>query len=271
MVDVRPTGMLNRLRSIPLAFLAWLPLVGATNLFLAITYHFINDLDTLAVFAVLGGSLLSVCIIRMVPFARGLTPWFGIGDKLFSDAQPPIASRRTTDTVAALELLWWNALVIFGYFFARYFARIRMLNAFGLPFPWPIGTALVFLLVAATIGRSLSVIQGFVVELRRTLGSLGHVSHKLAVVLLAYGYGVLLYAGLYRVLSIRTPDAFARAIENFGDALYFSAITMATVGYGDIVPRSMAAKLIVISEVGFGLLLLVFAVAVVMAKQSDGK
>jgi len=90
---------------------------------------------------------------------------------------------------------------------------------------------------------------------------------RLLTIVLAYGYVVLFYAALYRLLSIRTPNAFDRRLEDFVDAVYFSTITIATVGYGDITPRIVTAKLLVISEVLFGILLLVFALAVVMASR----
>ena len=43
---------------------------------------------------------------------------------------------------------------------------------------------------------------------------------------------------------------------NWLDSLYFSLITQATIGYGDIVPRSKRAKIIVITQVLFSFLII---------------
>ena len=45
---------------------------------------------------------------------------------------------------------------------------------------------------------------------------------------------------------------------NFIECLYFSVITLSTVGYGDLVPLSPAVRLIVGAEIICGVLLLLF-------------
>jgi hypothetical protein len=55
------------------------------------------------------------------------------------------------------------------------------------------------------------------------------------------------------------------------DALYFSSVTITTVGYGDILPVSPWAKLLVMSEVLAGLFLLVISVAIYLGRQQDTK
>jgi Ion channel len=44
------------------------------------------------------------------------------------------------------------------------------------------------------------------------------------------------------------------------DALYFSWVTITTTGYGDILPQNVLSRLICMTEIGVGLMLLVFAV-----------
>jgi hypothetical protein len=44
------------------------------------------------------------------------------------------------------------------------------------------------------------------------------------------------------------------------DALYFSWITITTTGYGDIVPQGVLTRVLSMTEIGTGLMLLVFAV-----------
>ncbi|WP_325063851.1 NAD-binding protein [Chachezhania sediminis] len=64
-------------------------------------------------------------------------------------------------------------------------------------------------------------------------------------VLLTMGYGVL---GGY-VLG----KGFTPAIGNFSDALYFTVVTMSTVGYGDITPKTPDARLFTASLIVLGL------------------
>jgi Ion channel len=58
-------------------------------------------------------------------------------------------------------------------------------------------------------------------------------------------------------------------IWNFGDFLYFSTITQASVGYGDILPNSTVIRLIVASQVMIGLFLLVVLVNAVLRQDKQ--
>ncbi|HRH40405.1 MAG TPA: potassium channel family protein [Pyrinomonadaceae bacterium] len=49
--------------------------------------------------------------------------------------------------------------------------------------------------------------------------------------------------------------------EQFVDFFYFSITTFVTVGYGDIVPRIIAAKILVIFEISMNIIILVFVFA----------
>lgn len=76
-----------------------------------------------------------------------------------------------------------------------------------------------------------------------------------------YSVTVIVFATLYRIVD-RLADApnfqvggEARAIT-FPESLYFSIVTMATVGYGDIVPASDAARALAAIQVVLGVLLL---------------
>lgn len=55
---------------------------------------------------------------------------------------------------------------------------------------------------------------------------------------------IITFAILYRFLSVHSPSAFSHPLSLL-DSLYFSVITSLTVGYGDIVPLSQLAKLLV--------------------------
>jgi voltage-gated potassium channel len=47
----------------------------------------------------------------------------------------------------------------------------------------------------------------------------------------------------------------------FSEALYFSLVTLATLGYGDVVPAAAAARILVAIQTVIGLLLLLFGFA----------
>jgi voltage-gated potassium channel Kch len=80
-----------------------------------------------------------------------------------------------------------------------------------------------------------------------------------AYLLLAFAFGLI-----YNLLIIRSPDHFKGALNtnnHFGDAIYFSLVTIATLGYGDIVPATNAARTIATIEAVIGQ----FYVAVIVA------
>ncbi|HXS41886.1 MAG TPA: potassium channel family protein [Stellaceae bacterium] len=78
-----------------------------------------------------------------------------------------------------------------------------------------------------------------------------------------YSLLVILFAAFYSVLdhamggaSFRI-DGVVRAIS-FSESLYFSLMTLSTVGYGDIAPASSAIRLLAAAEIVSGILLLLF-------------
>ena len=76
-----------------------------------------------------------------------------------------------------------------------------------------------------------------------------------------YSIAVIVFATFYRIVDrlAAAPNFHvggqARAIT-FPESLYFSIVTMATVGYGDIVPASDAARALAAIQVVLGVLLL---------------
>lgn len=53
------------------------------------------------------------------------------------------------------------------------------------------------------------------------------------------------------------------------DALYFSAVTLSTVGYGDFAPTSSKARLLVLWELGTGMLMLLGVFPLIVGRISD--
>jgi len=80
-----------------------------------------------------------------------------------------------------------------------------------------------------------------------------------AYLLLAFAFGLI-----YNFMIIQSPDSFKGALStnnHFGDVIYFSLVTIATLGYGDIVPATNAARTIATIEAVIGQ----FYVAVIVA------
>lgn len=73
------------------------------------------------------------------------------------------------------------------------------------------------------------------------------------------------FACLYRIADMTTVDpqfnigGAMRRME-FSEALYFSVVTLATVGYGDIAPIQPLARVLAVAQMVVGLLLLLFGV-----------
>ena len=90
-----------------------------------------------------------------------------------------------------------------------------------------------------------------------------------------YSMIVVLFATLYRLIG-RIDDAPTFLIDGIGrdpsfvEALYFSIVTLSTVGYGDIVPLSYSARIVVALQIVFGILLLLFGFHALMRHSSRG-
>lgn len=77
----------------------------------------------------------------------------------------------------------------------------------------------------------------------------------------------LLFASLHQLFAAFNPDGYLHGVQGLpsaADQLYFSVITLATVGYGDIVPASSLARAVVVVEAMTGQLYLVSVVAAVV-------
>jgi hypothetical protein len=78
------------------------------------------------------------------------------------------------------------------------------------------------------------------------------------IVLVSRSYfEVIIDFGLLYYLGFR--DAFSHRFRDAVEAVYFSAITITTVGYGDLAPSQPVSQLLVVYEVVGGLILLVVA------------
>ena len=78
-----------------------------------------------------------------------------------------------------------------------------------------------------------------------------------------YSLQVVVFAAIYRIIDrfSALPQFVvdgARRTITFPESLYFSLVTVSTVGYGDIIPRGDAIRLIVGVQIVSGVLLLLF-------------
>lgn len=85
-----------------------------------------------------------------------------------------------------------------------------------------------------------------------------------------YSMLVIVFACVYRILDRFTeePQFMVNAVPDtitFSQALYFSIITVSTVGYGDVVPRSDPVRVIVAIQIILGVILLLFGFSEIFA------
>lgn len=100
--------------------------------------------------------------------------------------------------------------------------------------------------------------------LRHVLGKHQGTAEALYGAACVYLLVALAYAMLYAVVAHLVPGSFAEAAPplTWDDLLYFSVVTLATVGYGDVTPVSPHARALVLSEVLAG----VFLTTIVLAR-----
>jgi len=78
----------------------------------------------------------------------------------------------------------------------------------------------------------------------------------------------LIWASAYELLHLIHPDAFSGAVGNAPGALtwiYYSFVTLTTMGYGDITPVHPIARSLAISEALAGQLYIAVTLARLMA------
>jgi voltage-gated potassium channel len=122
------------------------------------------------------------------------------------------------------------------------------------------------LAAAGAIVVARGVVGGIRVERRVTLHSvMGALTvYLLAGLIFGFSYGVMEAIASSPVLSHLGTDKHAEEV-------YFSFITLTTVGYGDIAPIASAARMMSVLEALFGQLYLVTIVAVIVSNVGAGR
>lgn len=98
------------------------------------------------------------------------------------------------------------------------------------------------------------------------------------VLLRAYFYVAISFGCIYTIMiggDYKTAGSFFN-ISNAGesgnvflDFIYFSVVTISTVGFGDISPKAAAAKLLCIAEILFGFFFLSMLIATILGRFSE--
>ena len=88
---------------------------------------------------------------------------------------------------------------------------------------------------------------------------------RVVSLLIAYVGVDLCFAALFQMLALHSQNAFRPAITTFLDAVYFSTMTLATVGYGDVVATNNITRVLTILEVFIGIALLVVLLSAAMS------
>lgn len=81
---------------------------------------------------------------------------------------------------------------------------------------------------------------------------------------------LLLFASTYFMLSFQAPATFSEPLTR-SDALYFTITTFATVGFGDVVPRSETVRLLVSGQVLLDLVILGLGIRVIIGAVKKGR
>ncbi len=162
---------------------------------------------------------------------------------------------------AAIELYWllWTAISAFC-FALVWWGRLTAADRAALAMQLALSA---FGLFAFTY-RLLDIIA---TDLRLTI--LGHFhtdtfAHALLQFFFEIWQVILCFAGLYTIVAFCSSDIFARAPADglwasFVNPIYFSTVTLTTVGYGDLSPNMSPGRCLVMAEVfiGIGLLIVV--------------
>ena len=108
---------------------------------------------------------------------------------------------------------------------------------------------------------------GVVLRSRRVTGDV------LAGALAAYVMAGLSFAIVFGVIEAGAPGAFRAASSQtvFADLVYFSFVTLLTVGYGDVTPALPMARALTLFEGLFGVVYTTMVMAALVAAYLEGR
>jgi voltage-gated potassium channel Kch len=74
-----------------------------------------------------------------------------------------------------------------------------------------------------------------------------------------------MWAGIYTVLEGISPGSFSETSET-ADFLYFSFVTLTTVGFGDVAPLSILGKRLAVFEAAMGSIYMAVIIAMIVGR-----
>ena len=125
------------------------------------------------------------------------------------------------------------------------------------------------IMVAASVRGVVLLLTDMALIMKELGERVGRVAVPIFAFLTMYGVLVVLFASLYRIsdgLSVAPlfSSPHGPATVSFPDALYFSLVTQATVGYGDLTPQDDGVRLLASLQVILGQVLLLFGFGEIM-------
>ena len=118
-------------------------------------------------------------------------------------------------------------------------------------FPWWLGLLIAILLIQRVIEFIIVYSRNFIFNRGRIFSEFKDPIRRGQWLISMFSFNIiqviLIFAIWYRLLSFWDPSAFSYTL-NIIDSLYFSVVTLLTVGYGDIIPISNLAKGLVILQ-----------------------
>lgn len=118
--------------------------------------------------------------------------------------------------------------------------------------------ACLIMLVTGTIGyylrkQSFAIIKFFKEKSFPGTNLLRTFNKEVIVFIAIYSFEIIFFASCYFTVNLLSPDSFSSGVQlSRWDALYFSVITITTLGYGDIAPVSDLTKALTVIEVLLG-------------------
>jgi voltage-gated potassium channel len=81
---------------------------------------------------------------------------------------------------------------------------------------------------------------------------------------------LLLFASTYLVMAAISADSFSQPLTHT-DSLYFTVTVFATVGFGDIVPKTETARLVVTGQMAIDLIIIGIGARVILGAVTRGR
>ncbi len=222
---------------------------------------------------------------------RGIAPWsafagYGLPLAAFvvgtwsrrARVRAIVGKPKIEDERNVAQVLWWLLpMVAFG-------GATFFVPGLKLSHGW-LDAAFLFamLLISLTVLGVSHTIAAFLVDTGLLFDEFFERSSRMLVPVFAfltfYSLIVVIFAAIYRLLDRLTqaPQFVVHGAAkelSFSDALYFSLVTLATVGYGDVTPASNLVRLLAGIEVVCGVVLLLFGFNEIIGharRDGDGK